>query len=67
MALGGLPYPLALGGTVGLALAAGWGIWRRSLPSVVRAGELSANIGHFAGREKRKRNIFLNKGIGVKE
>ena len=30
VALGGLPYPLALGGTVGLALAAAWCVWRRS-------------------------------------
>lgn len=30
VALGGLPYPLALGGAVGLALIAAWCVWRRS-------------------------------------
>ena len=32
-----------------------------------RFREPTANISHFAGRMKQKRNIFLNKGIGVKE
>lgn len=30
VALGGLPYPLALGGAVGMALIAAWCVWRRS-------------------------------------
>ena len=30
VALGGLPYPLALGGAMGLALAAAWCVWHRS-------------------------------------
>lgn len=60
VALGGLPYPLALGGTVGLALAAGWCIWRRS---PARAASLIA----FAGAALSLVIVVIAPGNAVRQ